>query len=143
WLCERCASTSAIEKRSGAGFQRASSSEISAIRPRRIAGVASSSPRQGSSSFIPLSYCALAAVHIIRRRFDARRGASSGDEALVARSPALRGALGLLRERPADRQMGIPSQTGPKGLYSVPPRFPPGQEREPGRAVKTKSMLLI
>src|SRR5262249_10057427 len=131
WLCERCASTSAIEKRSRAGFQRASSSEISAIRPRRIAGVASSSPRQGSSSFIPLSYCALAAVHIIRRRFDARRGGSSGDEALVAGSPAVRGALGLLRERPADRQMGFHRRPARKGCIPFPPASPRARKESP------------
>lgn len=47
-------------RQSGAGFHRASSSEISDISPRRIAGVASSRSRHGSSSFIGLSYDALA-----------------------------------------------------------------------------------
>ena len=53
--CERCANTSAIENRSGGGFQRASASEISLIRLRRIPGVACSRSRQGSALTIILS----------------------------------------------------------------------------------------
>src|SRR5512145_2957178 len=54
-----------MENRSGAGFQRASSSDTSLMRPRRIWGVAASRLRQGNPlSSMKSSYDVLAAIDV-------------------------------------------------------------------------------
>lgn len=61
---DKCANTSAIEKGCGAGFHRASSSEICAIGPRSIANVDSNNSRHGSLAFIEsVCYEAVPAIH--------------------------------------------------------------------------------
>src|SRR5271157_3231737 len=115
---ERCASTSATEKRSGAGFHSVSSTDRSHINPRRIAGVASNWSRQSNSNSCVMRFILRCSLRRLRIGALSCRGCCpestwKNKDATCAHGSSVLGLRAHSHQRSRDRRPGAAARSSP------------------------------